>query len=88
MLLHSIANLISSIVDVYMLMIVIYVLLSWIPYKSGVIADIDAVLAKLCDPYLNLFKRCIPPIGGMIDVSPIVAIIALQLLVRIVYIII
>lgn len=70
-------------VDVYTLIIFVYVLMSWIPMKRGIVADIDNVLAKLCDPYLNLFKRFIPPIGGMVDISPIVAILVLQLLVRI-----
>ena len=30
-------------------------------------------LATLCDPYLNLFRGIIPPIGGTIDLSPILA---------------
>ena len=34
------------------------------------------------DPYLNLFKKFIPPIGGMVDVSPIVALLVLQFGVR------
>ena len=29
--------------------------------------------ATLCDPYLNLFRGIIPPIGGTIDLSPILA---------------
>ncbi len=74
-------------VDVYTLLIFVYVLMSWIPTKRGLLADIDNVLAKLCDPYLDLFRRFIPPIGGMVDVSPIVAILALQLVVRILFVI-
>ena len=72
-------------VDVYTFKIFVYVIMSWIPYKRGILADIDNVLARICDPYLNIFKRFIPPIGGMIDISPIIAIIALQLIVRILY---
>lgn len=75
-------------VDVYTLIIFVYVMLSWFPNKRGVLADIDNVLAKLCDPYLDLFRKFIPPIGGMIDISPIVAIIALQLAIRLLSIII
>ncbi len=74
-------------VDVYTFIIFVYVIMSWIPVKRGVIADIDNVLAKLCDPYLNLFKKLIPPIGGMIDISPILAILVLQLAVRLLFII-
>ncbi len=80
-------GIIVRLVDVYTLLIFVYVLMTWIPNKRGLLADIDNVLAKLCDPYLDLFRRFIPPIGGMVDVSPIVAIVALQLLVRLLYII-
>ena len=65
--------------------IFVYVLMSWIPVKKGWIEDIDRVLGKICDPYLNLFRKFIPPIGGMIDISPIIAIIALQFIIRILY---
>lgn len=73
--------------DIYTLIIFVYVLLSWIPTKRGIIADIDSVLAKFCDPYLNLFKKVIPPLGGMVDISPILAILALQLVIRVLYMI-
>ena len=80
-----ILSIIVKLVDVYTFIIFVYVLMSWIPMKRGVLADIENVLGKLCDPYLNLFRKIIPPIGGMIDISPIIAIIALQLLVRLLY---
>lgn len=35
-------------------------------------------IAFYTDPYLNLFRRVIPPIGGMIDISPMLAFLALQ----------
>lgn len=74
-------------VDVYTFIIFIYVLLSWFPRKSGLLADVDNVLSKICEPYLGLFRRFIPPIGGMIDISPIIAILALQLVIRLLYLI-
>ena len=78
----SLKYLITSLADVYSMIIFVYVLMSWLPTNRGILADINNVLAKLCDPYLNLFKKFIPPIGGMVDVSPIVALIVLQLAVR------
>ena len=80
-------NILVRLVDLYTFIIFVYVILSWIPVKRGFLADIDNVLAKLCEPYLGLFRRFIPPIGGMLDISPIVAILALQLVVRLLYII-
>ena len=81
---YLIAKAIYSIVDVYSVVIVVYVLMSWIPTTRGVIGDIYRVLGRICDPYLNLFRRFIPPIGGMVDVSPIVALFVLQLAVRLI----
>jgi YggT family protein len=36
-------------------------------------------VAHYTDPYLNIFRRVIPPIGGMIDVSPILGFFFLQI---------
>ena len=77
--------LLVQLVNVYTFIIFIYVLLSWIPIKRGWLEDIDRALGMLCDPYLQLFRKIIPPIGGMIDISPILAIIVLQLVVRLLY---
>lgn len=78
----SLKYLIVSLSDVYSMLIFVYVMLSWFPTDRGILADINTVLAKICDPYLNLFKKFIPPIGGMVDVSPIVALLVLQFGVR------
>jgi YggT family protein len=32
----------------------------------------------ICDPYLNLFRGIIPPLGGTLDLSPILAFIVLD----------
>ena len=68
--------------DAYSMIIFVYVMMSWLPTDRGLLADIYRVLGKVCDPYLNLFRRFIPPIGGMVDVSPIVALLVLQFGVR------
>ena len=73
---------IYTLANAYSMVIFVYVLMSWIPMKRGIVADIDSVLARLCDPYLNLFRRFIPPIGGMVDISPIAALLVLQLAMR------
>ena len=76
--------LIISLTNAYSTIIFVYVLMSWIPTKSGVLADIERILGKLCDPFLNIFKKFIPPIGGMVDISPIIALLVLQFLVRLI----
>ena len=77
-----ISSILIALADTYSLVIFIYVMMSWIPMSSGVIADIYSALGKVCDPFLDLFKRLIPPIGGMIDITPIIALLVLQFGVR------
>jgi len=40
--------------------------------------SVGNLFARICEPYLEQFRRIIPPLG-MIDISPIVALIVLQL---------
>ena len=65
--------------DLYVGVILVYVLMSWIPNMGGGLLSFYRALGKLCDPFLDLFKRIIPPIGGMMDLSPIFAILVVQL---------
>ncbi len=73
-------EIICRLIQIYSLIIFVYVLLSWIPMKRGILADINNVLAKICEPYLRLFRRLIPPIGGIVDITPIIGFIVLQLI--------
>ena len=73
---------IIGLTNAYTTIIFVYVIMSWIPHTTGILGDIYRVLGKICDPYLNLFKRLIPPIGGMVDITPIIALLVLQLVVR------
>jgi hypothetical protein len=36
-------------------------------------------LSTICDPYLNVFRGLIPPIGGTFDLSPILAFVVLDI---------
>ena len=74
--------LIVRLVDVYSFLIFASVLMSWVPHEKGLLADIYRALGMLCDPYLDLFKKFIPPLGGMVDISPILALLVLQFGVR------
>jgi YggT family protein len=50
--------------------------MSWFPNARE--SSIGQFIGRLVEPYLSIFRRFIPPIGGMLDLSPIVAFIALQ----------
>ncbi|SMO47763.1 YggT family protein [Melghirimyces algeriensis] len=60
---------------VYQVMIFGYILLSWLP--QGRESPIALFMGRLVEPYLSIFRSFIPPLG-MIDISPIVALIALR----------
>ncbi|WP_213423336.1 YggT family protein [Bhargavaea massiliensis] len=75
----AIINLLANAAQIYSILLVIYVLMSWVPSTRE--TSIGRLLAKICEPYLDIFRKIIPPIG-MIDISPIVALIALNLIVR------
>ena len=59
---------------IYYYMIIGHILLSWFPNTRD--SFIGELLAKLVEPYLRPFRRFIPSIG-IIDLSPIVALISL-----------
>lgn len=70
--------------DFYQILIIVEVALSWFRIgRDGVVADIQAVLRRLVEPYLGIFRRFVPPMGGL-DFSPAVALLALQLVERII----
>ena len=56
--------------QLYSYMMIAWIILSWIPNLRT--APIVVVLGRLVDPYLSLFRRIIPSMGG-IDFSPIIA---------------
>ena len=45
---------IVKLADAYTTILLVYVLMSWIPNRSGILADIETVLGKVCDPYLTI----------------------------------
>jgi YggT family protein len=78
----DIANYVDALFLVYIILIFAYILLNWLfafglrlPYNRWSDALVN-FLRDVCDPYLRLFRRFIPPIG-MFDLSPMVAIIVL-----------
>jgi YggT family protein len=62
-------------VTVYTLTIFLYVLTSWIqlPYS---LRPVQRFLHDVCEPYLRVWRRILP-MAGPIDLSPMVAVIAL-----------
>jgi uncharacterized protein YggT (Ycf19 family) len=85
----DIANYVSALFTVYIVLIFAYILLNLamsfglkLPYSRAT----DAVLTFLkdvCDPYLRLFRRLLPSVGGF-DFTPMIAIIVLYVAQRVI----
>jgi YggT family protein len=80
----SIQSFVSVFTGVYVLLIFAYILTSWVrlPY-SPTLNRIQRFLYDVCEPYLRIFRRILPPLGPL-DLSPIVAVFVLILGARIV----
>jgi YggT family protein len=68
---------------VYGLVLVLYVLLSWIRLPSS-LGPLQRFLYDVCEPYLRLWRRLLPLSFGPVDFSPIVAILAVYAAARLV----
>ena len=79
---NDVADYVDALFLVYLILIFVRILLSWIPripYNPVLSAAIGFV-GDVTDPYLRLFRRFLPPVGGggfALDLSPIVATIVL-----------
>jgi YggT family protein len=67
---------ISSTLQLYQAALIARLVLTWFPNRPQFLEE---PLGTICDPYLNLFRGLIPPLGS-IDFSPILAFVALDLL--------
>ncbi|PWA58307.1 YGGT family protein [Artemisia annua] len=72
-----VTNGISNFLNIYNTLLVARLVLTWFPNAPPVIVS---PLSTLCDPYLNIFRGLIPPLGGTLDLSPILAFLVLNAL--------
>lgn len=70
------ATTLSTFLQIYLVLMIFRVLLSWFPNINWYDPPFS-ILSQLTDPYLNLFRSIIPPLGG-IDFSPLIAFFVLQ----------
>jgi uncharacterized protein YggT (Ycf19 family) len=75
-----VVDFISIVLQIYSYLIIGYVLLSWFPNARE--SFIGQFLGKIVEPYIGIFRRFIPPIGGVLDLSPIIALLALNFVTR------
>ena len=76
MVVYKIFSVLASTVQIFSVLLLIRVLLTWFPsidWSNGILS----ALTSLTDPYLNIFRGVIPPIGGF-DISSILAFLLLN----------
>ena len=82
---YRLINLISALVNFYEWLVIIWCFMSWFPLREGsLMYDVAVVINRIVSPYMNLFRRFIPPLGGM-DFSPIVGLFVLSFGERLVF---
>ena len=77
-MLNSILHLLATVIQLYSYVLLARIILSWIPNLDRT-NPIVQLLHQLTDPILEPVRRTIPPLG-MVDISPIVVFIGLQIL--------
>ena len=74
----SLYTVVAWLLNAYILVMLVYALVSWVPSLRGRWTD---YVAMLVEPVLTPVRRIIPPLGGL-DISFLIVIIALQFVVR------
>lgn len=67
---------IDRVLRFYEVLIIVWALMSWFPMR-GILYDIHRVLSSVVEPYVGVFRRFIPPLGGF-DFSPMIAIVVVE----------
>ena len=75
----DISDTVSLLFYFYYILLIIRIFLTWIPSINWEQQPF-AWMRSVTDPFLNIFRGIIPPIGGVLDISPILAIILLQIM--------
>ncbi|KAM1246745.1 hypothetical protein ACFX2J_042786 [Malus domestica] len=89
-----VANGISNFLNLYNTLLVVRLVLAWFPnsppaivaplrvkkHRNDYDVDVDMMCSTISDPYLNIFRGLIPPLGGTLDLSPILAFLVLNAL--------
>lgn len=82
---YMIAYFLSLCINIYILIIILQVALSWLIVFNVINEDnekarnLNALLKRATDPVYEPIRKYVPPIGG-IDLTPLIVIIALQLI--------
>ncbi len=68
----------QNLIKVYMVLILLRAFSTWLQLDTR--RRPVRLLCLVTDPLLSLIRRVVPPVGGTIDISPAVAIVALAII--------
>jgi YggT family protein len=77
LLLATVAELVALLLNVYMVAIIVQVIISWV--NPGSYNPVTGLLYSLTEPVMRPIRKLLPPLSG-IDLSPLFALIGLQVL--------
>ncbi len=84
----SIVGILVTVLQIYFYAVLIWVILSWIPTSSGhPVGRLSIFLDRIVFPVITPLRRVIPPLrigGGMLDLSPIVLLLGINILIRLI----
>ena len=84
---NALLALIYQLLDIYVLLVFIYVILSWliafnvINTRNKFVNIVQDFLARLIEPVTNQIRRILPDLGGL-DISPIILILLVYFIQR------
>ena len=73
----GIGRLLVYLINLYILIIFVWVMSSWLPQIRD--NELIRLTGRISEPYLRVFRALIPPIGGVLDISPMIAVVVLSL---------
>ena len=86
---NSLLFLIIQIIDLYKIVLIFYVIATWlvgfgiINTRNAFVYSMLTALYKICEPSMRIVKKFIPTFGN-IDISPIIVFIALEFIKRLI----
>ena len=81
----ALISLIHTVISLYNIVLIIYVILSWLTAynvvnpRNQVVLAVGRITSALVDPVLTPIRKIVPSIGGL-DISPIILILLLHFL--------
>ena len=75
---HYFAEVVHLLFLTYTILLFVRIIGSWFPSWQG--THLLRFIAFYTDPYLKIFRRLLPPLGGVLDLSPLLAFFALRIL--------